>query len=70
MSKIIETIAEASWKSCREEVRGPDGSISVANEGQACITLTPRWGNWGSTLEDGTKLEAGKCYKITIEVEE
>ena len=70
MSKIIETCAEASWKSCRTEDRSADGTIiGISNEGQSCITLTPRWGSWGRTLEDGTELQAGKTYKITIEVE-
>jgi hypothetical protein len=71
MSKIIKTIAEASWKSCRREILDNAGrTVGIENEGQSCITLTPRWSNWGSSLEDGTKLVAGKHYKITIEVEE
>jgi hypothetical protein len=70
MPKIVTTYAEASWKSCREETKLEGGGVILGNEGQSCITLTPRWSAWGRALEDGTQLQAGKTYKITIEVEE
>ena len=71
MAKTVTTYAEAKWMSCREETRSSDGKvIAIGNEGQSCITLTPRWSAWGKALEDGTELQAGKTYKITIEVEE
>ena len=40
------------------------------NEGQYCMALVPTWKDWGSKLMDGTELQEGKHYKITIEIEE
>ena len=69
MNRIISTYAEAELISCRKEVH-TEYMHSVSNEGQSCITLTPRWSEYGRALEDGTVLQAGKTYKITIEVVE
>ncbi|MFA5724417.1 MAG: hypothetical protein WC979_09245 [Candidatus Pacearchaeota archaeon] len=71
MPRTITTYAEAEYKSCCEEIKSVDEKVlMISNEGQYCISLVPRWSNWGSTLEDGTKLQIGKVYKITIEVED
>ena len=69
MGKIIETMAQAKWISARTEIKDLEGRvIGVDNEGQTCIALIPVWANWGRTLLDGTELEGGKHYKITIEI--
>lgn len=72
MPRIVEAYAVAEWKSCREEIRDESSKVvAISNEGQSCVTLVPRWANWGRTLEDGvTQLEPGKTYKISIEIEE
>jgi hypothetical protein len=69
MEKRVEVLAEAQMISCRKETHF-GGGVSIDNEGQFCIALVPRWGNWGATLEDGTKLIEGKVYKISIVIEE
>ena len=69
--KIIKTGAQAMWVSARTETKDPEGGgVSIANEGQSCIALVPVWANYGRTLLDGTELEGGKYYKITIEIDD
>ena len=71
MSRIIKTIAEARRISAGTPIKNSDGMvIGMDNEGQYCMALVPTWKDWGSKLMDGTELQEGKHYKITIEIEE
>lgn len=71
MIRTIKTTAQAKWISARTETKDSKGNtIAIDNEGQFCITLVPLWTGGGKTLMDGTMLEEGKQYKITIEIEE
>ena len=66
----LETVAEAKLVSLRKETRNADGIVvAVDNDGQYGMALIPTWKDWGRELIDGTKLQEGKYYKITIEVE-
>lgn len=65
--RTITTYAKAKRIAAGETTKIENVTL-VTNEGQSCIALVPRWGNWGATLEDGTRLKEGESYKITIEV--
>lgn len=67
MGKVIETYAKAKRMPAGETVVSGK-AVVITNEGQSCMCLVPRWANWGNTLEDGSRLEEGKTYKITIEI--
>ena len=66
--RVIKTFATAKRVPAGEVVKR-DNVIVIVNEGQSCMALVPRWGEWGAALEDGTRLVEGQNYRITIEVD-
>ena len=67
---IITTTAKAICVPLYEKIEMKrKGIVAIIGDGQSAMALLPSWDNWGATLASGEKLQEGKRYQITIELD-